>query len=412
MPIYAARWLLPVASRPVRDGAVHVDRGEIVAAGPRDAVLEAAEDETEIRELGESAILPGLVNAHTHLELSWMGRDRPPAGDYLGWIRDLLERRETEDRARATEAAEREIETSIRRGVVAVGDVGNATWIVPLLARSGLHGVAFHELIGFRAADAESLLEAAVERLEALERDPDVGDASARLRVVLTPHAPHTTSPGLLRALAGRASATGDPLSIHLAESPEETQLLDDGSGSFAELLRARDQWDDGFVAEGHSPVEHLDRLGALTPRTLAVHGIQLDHPDHVRLQQRGATVVTCPRSNAALGVGKAPVPALMREGIPVALGTDSLASVPDLDLFAELAALRLEHPSISPAAALRIATLNGAQALGLDSRLGSIEPGKLARLIVVPLPDAEADALETICSVPETVWALEDAPA
>ncbi len=140
------------------------------------------------------------------------------------------------------------------------------------------------------------------------------------------------------------------------------------------------------------------------------MHCVQLDQPDHSTLQAARATVVACPRSNDFLGVGTAPVPALMREGIPVALGTDSLASAPDLDLFAEMAALRRDHPELSPAAVLRMATLNGARALGLGDRLGTIEAGKLAELIVVPLPEQVDNPLELICAEPEKVYRLDEA--
>ena len=141
------------------------------------------------------------------------------------------------------------------------------------------------------------------------------------------------------------------------------------------------------------------------------MHCVNLRRQDHSKLQSRGTTVVTCPRSNRRLGVGPAAIPQLLGEGIPVALGTDSLASSPDLDLFAELVALREDHPGISPAAALRMATLNGAQALGLAEDLGSIEPGKLAELIVVPLASPDDDPLQTVVSNPETVLRLADAP-
>lgn len=409
MQVYAARWLLPVTSPPVQDGAVAVEGSRIVAAGTRDRVLELAGG-ADVDDLGDAVVLPGLVNAHTHLELSWMAEDPPPGGDYLDWLRALLARREHEDPDVARQAALRAIETVVSRGTVAVGDVSNEAWIVPLLARSSLYGVAFQEIYGFRAADAEGLIQRAAERLDVLAADPDVAAASGRMSVALTPHGPHTTSAGLLRALAGRSTASRAPLSVHVAESSAEAALLADGGGPFAALLRARGQWDDDWIPPRLSPVAHLDRLGALTPRTLAVHCVQLEQQDHSRLQSRGATVVTCPRSNLRLGVGRAPIPQLLRQGIPVALGTDSLASAPDLDLFAEMAALRREHPGLAPAAVLRMATLNGARALGLGERLGSIEPGKLACLLVVPLANAADDPQECLCSEPGVVHLLERA--
>jgi cytosine/adenosine deaminase-related metal-dependent hydrolase len=299
----------------------------------------------------------------------------------------------------------------ISRGTVAVGDVANGTWVGPVIARSGLHAIVFYELYGLKSGQAEQSLEEAAQQLETLGQDPDLNSACGRVQIALTPHAPHTTSAPLLKALSGRSSACGDPLSIHVSESDAEVAFLRDGSGPLNELFRARDFLDDEWKAPGARPVGYLHRLGVLSPRTLAVHCVHLDRQDHSLLQAGGVTVVTCPRSNAKLGVGKAPIPKLMGEGVPVALGTDSLASSPDLDLFAEMAALIEEHSGLSPAAALRMATLNGARALGMADRLGSIEAGKLAELIVLPLPDPDVKPLEMVCSNPADVHRLADAP-
>jgi len=231
--------------------------------------------------------------------------------------------------------------------------------------------------------------------------------ARDRFTTILTPHAAHTTSSPLLKALGGRAVASGEMLSIHVAESEEESQLLRDGTGPFKDFLIERGAWDPAFKAPGQTPVAYLERLGVLTPRTLAVHCVHLDQQDFSRLQARGVTVVTCPRSNQRLGVGKAPVPKLLSSGIPVALGTDSLATSPDLDVFTELAYLRQEHPGVSPAAALRIATLNGARALGMARDLGSIEEGKLAALAVVGLNEPNDDPLEAVTWSSESVSTL-----
>jgi len=328
----------------------------------------------------------------------------------MTWIRDLVARRSAADPAAAAAAASTAIGAMVARGTVAVGDVANGTWAAPLLARSPLRGLSFHELFGFRSAEAESILNAAATRLTEIDADPDVARARDRFVTVMTPHAPHTTSNPLLKALGGRAVASGEALSIHVAESDEETQLLRDGTGPFKEFLIERDAWEPGWKAPGLTPVEYLDRLGVLTPRTLVVHCIHIDHQDLTRLQARGVTVVTCPRSNQRLGVGKAPVPKLLASGIPVALGTDSLASAPDLDVFTEIAHLRQDHPGIAPAAALRIATINGARALGLAKDLGTIEPGKLAALAVVGLNDPADDPMEAVTWSSETVTPLAEA--
>jgi cytosine/adenosine deaminase-related metal-dependent hydrolase len=410
MIVYTARFVFPVSGPPIRDGAIAVEDGRITGCGPRDSVVNGAGD-SEVRDLGNVAVLPGLVNAHTHIELSWMADDPPPGGDWVDWMRGLLDRRAREDRERALGAATRAVAKMRARGTVAVGDVGNEGFAASVFAASDLHAVCFLEIYGFRREDAEQRIEEASQRLDTIGSDERVARASDRVRVVITPHAPHTTSSPLLRALAGRAVASGEPLSVHLAESAAESALLRDGSGPFAGLLREREMWDDSWEPPGHTPVEYVERMGLLTPRTLAVHCVRMEGQDISKLQSRGATVVTCPRSNRRLGVGSAPVPRLLGAGVPVALGTDSLASAPDLDLFAEMAALREEHPSLSPAAVLRMATLNGANALGLGDRLGSISPGKLARLAVIRLEDADDAPLETACSTPEEVHPLESAP-
>lgn len=410
MIVYTARHMLPVVAPPVSDAAVAVEDGRIVLSGRRKDVLKSAKV-AEVRDLGDAVLIPGLVNAHTHLELSWMRGSSPEGADYLAWLRDLVARRREVEPSVERAAASEAIETMVSRGTVAVGEVANGTWTAGLLASSPLRGVVFHEVYGFPAADAESILEKAAVRLDEIESDPAVRSAGDRWTVALTPHAGHTTSAPLLRALRGRALASGEPLSIHVAESAIEAAFLRDGAGPFVDFLKEREAWDESWRPPGHSPVDFLDRLGILGPKTLVVHAVHLDHADLSKLQGRGATVVTCPRSNRRLDVGLAPVSKLLTSGIPVALGTDSLASAPDLDLFAELAALREDHPGLAPAAALRMATLNGAAALGQVAHLGGIEKGRLDALIVVPLDDPSWDPLEVVTWDPPEVWPLASAP-
>ena len=411
MQVFTSRHLLAVSSPPIKQAAVAVEDGVIVAAGPRAAVLKKAGSDCEIRDLGNVAVLPGLINAHVHLELSWMGASRPPGGDYSSWLRAFLAARSNEDQATAMAAAEEALAFMVSRGTVAIGDISNSTWVIPLIARTPLHAMAFHEVYGFPSEGITAMLEEIATRLEALHQDKDVRAAGSRLRIAPTPHAAHTTSAALLRAMAGRSTAAKAPLSIHVAESVAELSLLRDGSGPLASLFKERDFWDASWEAPQATPLEYLHRLGVLSSRSLVVHCVHVEKPDHSLLQSSEATVVTCPRSNQYLAVGNAPIAEYLREGIPVALGTDSLASAPDLDLFAEIKALRETHTSISPAAALRMATLNGARALGLDEQLGSIEPGKAAKLIAIPLAGEKDDPLLAACSCPTEVYPLEQAP-
>lgn len=411
MLVYTARFLLPITSDPIVDGAFAVEGERLVACGPRRDVLENVGPDVEVRNLGHCAVLPGLINCHVHLELSWMAADRPPAGDYVTWVRGLLARRSGEDPRRARGAAMAEAKRLVARGTVAVGDVANQEWTAPILAGCGLHGVVFHELLGPRRAEAAGLLASGEARLAAWRADPAIAAAAGRVRIVLAPHAPHTVSGPLLRGLADLAASRRDPLSIHAAESREESAWLMDGSGALGRLFEERGFGEPGWRPPGLSPVAYLDRLGVLSPRTLVVHGVQLGPTDRRLLRARGATVVACLRSNLALGVGRPDLPGLLRANVPVALGTDSLASAPDLDLFAELAAVRESYPMLAPSALLRMATHHGARALGLDDRLGSLAPGRLARLVVVPLVEDETDPARAICSNPPTVYPLSEAP-
>jgi 5-methylthioadenosine/S-adenosylhomocysteine deaminase len=412
MQTYVARYLLPVSGPLIREGAVAVEDGRIVAVGSRAEVLATVGADAPVRDLGDAVVLPGLINAHTHLELSWMGSDPLPAGDYTDWIGAFLDKRRGVDHETAVAATEKALAEIASRGTVAVADVSNEFWTAPLLARSGLHAIVFHELYGMQADEAETNLEQAAGKLAELAADTDLIAAGGRVQIALTPHAPHTTSAPLLRALTGRAAASDEPLTIHVAESADEVELLRSGKGRLADLFRKLGFLDEAWEAPGSTPVRYLHGLGVLSQRTLAVHCVHLDQQDQSLLQAGRVTVVACPRSNEWLGVGTARIPKLLSAGVPVALGTDSLASAPDLDLFAEMAVLAGRQQGLAPAAVLRMATLNGARALGLDDRLGTIEPGKLASLFVVPLPDPAAKPFEVVCSNPETVHTLEEAPA
>ena len=412
MIVHIARHVLPIASPPLVDAGVAVEDGVVVAVGRRKDVLKAAGTDAEVREHPDSILFPALVNAHAHVELSWAASDTPPDGGYMGWLRSFLESRGEVDPVVARAAAQAAVRDIAGSGTAAVGDVSNETWVVPILAASPLHTVIFHEVYGFRSDAAASRDGAAGDTLRQLADEPAVAAAGDRVRLVATPHAAHTSSAALLKALGHRASEANCPLSLHAAESEEEIEFLRSGTGPMADLLKDRGHWDDGWRVPGLSPVAYLDRLGLLGPKTLVVHAVHLDHHDLSLLQARGSCVVTCPRSNRRLAVGRAPVPKLLSAGVPVALGTDSLATGEDFDMFSEMVALREEHPALAPAAVLRMATLNGAQALGFEETLGSIAPGMPATCLVAPLWEPKDDPFETLTWGPESIEPLETAAA
>jgi cytosine/adenosine deaminase-related metal-dependent hydrolase len=213
------------------------------------------------------------------------------------------------------------------------------------------------------------------------------------VRVVLAAHAPYSVSPALLREIAARR--TGGPLTIHLGESAEEIEFLRTGKGAMRQLLQDLGVWSDEWECPRSDPTEYLHSLGYLQPGMLAVHAVHLRDDALARLRAGGATVVTCPRSNIRVGAGMPRVSHFYASGVPVAVGTDSLASVETLNLFDELAELRRIAPDVSAASLLESATRVGADALGFGSTHGTITAGKRAALVAVDVPAAVGDVEE-----------------
>jgi aminodeoxyfutalosine deaminase len=381
--LYRAAWLLPIVRPPIRDGWLVARAGRIVAVGGRGDPIPAGEAEPV--DLGRAALLPGLVNAHTHLELSALRGQVPPAARMSDWVRTLLLRRSVErDEAASVRGALAEARAS---GTVLVGDISNTLVSLDPLVASGLRAVVFRELIGFRP-------DGVLRETGAMRAVLDRASPSARVRLCLAAHAPYSVAPALFEAIAD-ARPPGAPLSMHLAESAEEIELLASGGGPFRALLEDFGVWDPAWAAPACRPVEYLDRFGLIDESTLVVHGVHLQAKELRRLAAVGATLVTCPRSNAWTGAGAPPVGRFYASGVRVAVGTDSLASAPDLNVFAELAVLRRLAPEVPAARLLDSATRQGARALGFGAELGTLEPGRTAEVLAVALPAAVKDVEE-----------------
>ncbi len=374
---YRAAWVVPVAQRPIAGGVVTIDRGVITAVGRYDG--------GDAEDLGNVAILPGLVNAHTHLELSWMRGQVEPASSMATWAGRLMSLRRTVSHE-PPEPIVAAIVEARRSGTCLVGDVTNTFATFDPLLDSELSAVLFRELLGFSVTEPDALI---------AQVSVQIADLTPVewLRCSIVPHAPYSVSPALFAAIA--RWSRGRPLSIHLGESAQEIQFLADGTGEWRALLESLGVWNPAWVAPGCGPVEYLDRLGMVDANLLAVHGVHFTDRELTRLASAGATVVACPRSNRWTGAGEPPIGRFYASGVRVAIGTDSLASVADLDMFAELAAVRRLAPEVPATSILRSATLAGAQALGFDAELGSIEAGKRAELIAVRLPASAADVEE-----------------
>ncbi len=389
MILHRAAWVLPIAAPIIRRGWVLTAKGRVAACGPDSQEPPAPADAFETIDHGDAAILPGLVNAHTHLELSWMHNQVPPSGSMPAWVARLMSLRRTvssEPPAPILDAV-RDVRAA---GTSLVGDVTNTLAAYDVLADSDLGAAIFRELLGFNVPNPHQTVAAARAQLEALV-------PIAWLRPSIVPHAPYSVSPALFEAIA---RAAGDmPVSVHLGESQEEIRFLQDGTGAWRELLGELGVWNDEWRPPACGPVEYLDRLGLVSGRLLAVHCTQLTDGELATLARAGSTIVTCPRSNRWTGAGTPPIERFYAAGARVAIGTDSLASVEDLNMFAELAEVRRVARSVPAARIVASATVHGAGALGFGDEFGTIERGKRADLIAVRIPSRVEDVEEYLVS-------------
>jgi cytosine/adenosine deaminase-related metal-dependent hydrolase len=309
---------------------------------------------------------------------------------------------------------------------VAVGDVSNTLASVPKLRASGLGGCVFHELIGFDVPNPAAAVQEAWVRIAGAMNGPSGGAdagvggglsagaeanparAALPLSASVSAHAPYSVAPDLFAEIVRQHGIIrphrAGPLTVHVGESVEEIEFLRHGRGPFRELLQELGVWRDNWYPPGCGPVEYLDRLGYLIPGVLAVHGVHLNDTAFNQLREAEAVLVVCPRSNVWVGAGMPNVSRAYALGLQVALGTDSLASVPTLNLFDELAELRRIAPEVSAASLLESATRIGAQALGLGRLLGTLGAGKRAALTTVTVATDERDVEEYLVSgVPES---------
>lgn len=387
MQLFRSAWLLPITSPPIRDGLVAVSGGEVVWVGRE---RDPGRPSGPLRDLGDGVLLPGLVNAHCHLELSHLAGALPAARrGFVPWVEAIVSSRGRHTDAEVMAAAGAAIAGLESSGTAALGDVSNTLAHLDRLAASRLSAVVFLELLAWDPARADATLawgEGLVRRRATALRPG--------LELRLAAHAPHSVSPELLRLMA----AQGGPAAIHLAESPDEAEFLSAGTGAWPGFLASRGLGHVAFAPTRQSPVRYADSLGVLHPRLLAAHAVQLDTADRALLAERGVHVVLCPRSNASLGVGRADVPALAAAGVRLALGSDSLASAPTLDVLDDAVLLRRQFRGLAPGAILRMATLDGASALGFGD-LGAIAPGRRAAFAYAPAASVPGEPEEFLLS-------------
>jgi cytosine/adenosine deaminase-related metal-dependent hydrolase len=383
MKRYLARWVVPVTSSPIEHGCVVEDSGVIQYVGPIDGAP-AGED----HDLGESVLLPGIINTHTHLELTAM-RGFLEDLCFNDWIDKLRSsRKEALTEEMLLDSARYGIVEGLHAGITTYADTCAAGLVMDAMLEMGVRGIMFQETFGSAPEQCESamvVLRARVAVLLAKQTD--------LVRVGISPHAPYTISDELYAETARFAAESGLRMGLHIAESEAETEIVCAASGPFALEWHLR-----GMTVErrARSPIALLEKTGCLATSPLLIHCVQLDAEDIAAIARHQCSVAHCPASNAKFGHGISPIADLIAAGVTVGLGSDSVASNNRMDILEEARlailfqrALKKSERAFTARQALELATIDGARALGLDDRVGSLEVGKDADLAAFPLSSA-----------------------
>ena len=385
--IFAAGTLMPVAGPPIQDGAVLIQNGRISAVGPL-ADVSRINPEASVRFFPRSTIVPGAVNTHAHL--GFRTKDAPPGGTFSGWLTKLIERLPEKDSWTA-EAARDSAREAVEAGTTFMAESSPYGECLPQLAQSGMAGAVYAEFFpgDYEGAGPQEVVDSIIQQV----RKMDEG-LPGRVRARVSVHSPYTVDPESSRLAARRTREMGWTLAFHLSESPEEVEFVRAGTGGLADIFGSN-----AWGGVGVSPVRYAESIELLAPETIAAHlATGVREAEIEILARTGVAAAHCPRSNQNLGCGVSPVPRMMESGVRVGMGTDGLWSSPSMNLFEEtLVAVGLH--GFDGATALRLATLEGARALGIENETGSLEAGKWADFAVVEVApggvDPELEALE-----------------
>jgi 5-methylthioadenosine/S-adenosylhomocysteine deaminase len=413
MKRYHARWVVPVTQRPIQNGCVVEHNGIIEYVGASDGAP-AGED----HDLGESVLLPGIINTHTHLELTAM-RGFLEDLCFNDWIDKLRSsRKEALTDEMLLDSARYGIVEGLHAGITTYADTCAAGLVFDAMLELGVRGIMFQETFGSAPEQSESAMEVLKERVAELKKkETDL------VRVGISPHAPYTISDDLYSATARYARETGLRMGLHIAESESETRIVCSADGPFAIEWNVRGL---PLAPRARTPVELLEKTGCLATSPLLIHCVNLDAEDISTIARHKCSVAHCPASNAKFGHGISPVADLIAAGVTVGLGSDSVASNNRMDILEEARlailfqrAIKKTERAFTAQQALEMATIGGARALRIDDKVGSLEVGKEADLAafsldaarVTPVGDIVAAILFAVAGTPAHFVAVKGRP-
>ncbi len=378
MFIIRSKYLIPNPERCIENGAVAINGTMIHRVGTFEEIRSLAGIE-KIIDLGNAVILPGLINIHTHLDLTNLHNRIKPTNNFTHWVFQLLGARMRWKETEYTSSIEKGIKLCIEAGTTTVADIANTDYSFPILKKSPLRKVVYKEIIDLNPDHAK-------DAIAKVQSGLSESDSEGLFRIGLSPHAPYSVSKELYQAISQYVRETGIPVCTHIAETQDEIEFLTKGTGNFPSFLRQLRAIPAHWQPPGLTPIRYLKETGILENHPILIHCNYITNEEISLIKDSGASVAFCPRSHRFFGHTHHLVQRLLDAGVNVGLGTDSLASNDTLSILDEMKFLLLEY-AIPPKTLLSMATVNGARALGLKSPVGQIRKGYEADLCGIRLP-------------------------
>ncbi len=365
--LHRSGWVIVDSETIIKDGYVVVESGVIKDVGHGRVKTNCPKTVNH----GPGVLMPPLINVHTHLELGAMKGEIPEGLDFIQWIQEVVERREYKEESEILKGIEEGVRELVECGCLVAGEISSLGLSRDILVDSVIEGVWFREIIGNTIPD--------LIKSQTMEMENEILFSMAG-------HAPHTTSPTVLKKLKHLTLKKNLPFSIHLAESDDEVEFLRTGKGRWADFLCQRGFDISKWGLPVGCPVQYVENIGVLDSHTIVVHLIKADQIDLEKIRHHNCHVCVCPRSNKNLHKKLPNISGMLNVGIKPCVGTDSSASTATLDLFDEMRFIATEFPDIQPSDIIAMATENGAKALNLNHRFGSLVPGKRGSFVYVPV--------------------------
>lgn len=395
MKIFSAEYVIPLSGPILFDGAVAIEHGEIIDVGQEEELLKRYPD-AQHENYSHHAILPGLINAHAHIDLSlyknYSGDPVRNVGvkvNYIDWLLGLLKYKHNIDFAHLREAVEEGLDECIQFGTTCVAEMGNYEGIFSILEQKGLRGVVFPEVMSFDSTFSKDLFESAMAIVEKYqEEDSDL------ITVGMGPYAPYLLSRNILRLMAQYCRSSNLPLMMHVSGTFSEMEFFHNSTGDIASKLFPDLGWEELPPAHQRTPVEHLKEIGFLDCQPILVNCIQTTEKDLDLIAQTGSKIVITPRCGHNMQQGQPNFKKIDEKKILTALGTDGLSTVDTLSLWDEMRAFVEFNLSLSLTGerVLKMVTSHAAQVLGLGEDVGTLEIGKQADLIVVDVSSVKQE--------------------